>query len=102
HPHPQVAGGVGGGCHPRRQESLHHFPHRALGAGDAVGFDERGENGLGLGDSSRVLGGNTVGQGGQQRRGSDDRPHFPSIHCVISRTSRSASARATVSTAVSA
>src|SRR5207237_1003064 len=112
--HPQVARGVGLALGPTGQQAFHRLPYRTLGAGDTVGFDERGENGLGLRDSSRVLGGQAVrrtgGQKAHRQQDVPDRPshrppvrHYrPSIHCRISRTRRSASARATVSTAVSA
>src|SRR2546428_54107 len=54
-PHPQVARRIGLALRPRGQETLHGFPYRRFGLGDAVGLDEGGENGLGFGDT--VLGG---------------------------------------------
>src|SRR2546426_9296994 len=58
--HPQVTRGVGLALGPTGQQAFHRLAYRTLGAGDTVGFDERGENGLALRDSSRVLGGQAV------------------------------------------
>ena len=56
-PDPQVAGAVGVGLHPRRQQPLHRLAHRPLGTGDAVGFDEGRKHRLRLSNSRRVLSG---------------------------------------------
>src|SRR5438445_552880 len=42
--HPQVARGVGLALGPTGQQSFHRLPYRTLGAGDAVGLHQLGEN----------------------------------------------------------
>src|SRR5256886_2369791 len=100
--HPQVARGVGLALRPRGQEPLHRLAHRPFRAGDAVGFHQRSEHALRLGNPGGIL----CGETDRRKRRDPDRghrqgPHFPSIHCTISRCNLSTSASATVSTAVS-
>jgi len=53
--HPQVARRIGLGLRPGRQQPLHRLAHRPLGAGDAVGLDERSQDRLRLGHTCAVL-----------------------------------------------
>src|SRR6202165_3214364 len=91
--HPEIPRCVGLRPCPTGHEPLYGFPHRRLGSGNAVRLDELGDDGLGLGNSARVL------YREQGRQCEDHRA--PPIHCTRSRTRASTSAKATVSTAVS-
>src|SRR5439155_26804967 len=105
-------GGIGLGLRPRGEQPFHRFPHGRFHPRDAVALDQRSEDGGGLGDARRILGGQSdcLTDGQQHCQRITDRPsdrptvrrfHWrPPIHSTIRCIAARASASATVSTGV--